>query len=62
MTVIFVFKSSQTSFSLSFLVQFVVFKPRSYCFKETIGFDVKVSFARPLLSRLIKPGGITTEF
>ena len=25
--------------------QFVIFKPLSYCFKETIGFDVKASFA-----------------
>ena len=29
--------------------QFVVSKPLSYCFEETIGFDVKVSFTcRPL--------------
>ena len=33
--------------------QFVIFKPLSYCFSETIGFDVKASFAsRPML-RLI---------
>ena len=25
--------------------QFVIFKPLRYCFKETIGFDVKASFA-----------------
>ena len=25
--------------------QFVIFKPLSYCFKETIGIDVNVSFA-----------------
>ena len=25
--------------------QFVIFKPLSYCFKETIEFDVKTSFA-----------------
>ena len=25
--------------------QFVIFKPLSYCFEETIGFDVKASFA-----------------
>ena len=25
--------------------QFVTIKPLSYCFKETIGFDVKASFA-----------------
>ena len=30
--------------------QLVIFKPLSYCFKETLGFDVKVSFAsRPVL-------------
>ena len=34
--------------------QFVIFNPVSYCFEETIGFDVKVSFAsRPVL-RLIR--------
>ena len=26
-------------------LQFVIFKPLTYCFKETIGFDVKASFA-----------------
>ena len=29
------------------LYQFVVFKPLSYCFEKTIGFDVKASFAKP---------------
>ena len=48
------------------LVQFVIFKPLSYCFKETIGFDVKALFTtRPVL-RLIrwynKPGDTTKEF
>ena len=48
---------------LLILYQFVIFKPLSYRFEETIGFDVKVSFAfRPVL-RLIrwynKPGDIT---
>ena len=38
------------------------FKPISYCFKETIVFDVKASFAMLPVSRLIKPGGITKEF
>ena len=42
--------------------QFVVSKPPSYCFEETIGFDVKASFAKPSVSRLIKPGDITKEF
>ena len=46
--------------------QFVIFKPLSYCFEKTIGFDVKASFAICPLSRLIrrynKPGDITKEF
>ena len=33
--------------------QFVIFKPLSYCFQETIGFDVKASFASRPVSRLI---------
>ena len=40
-------------------IQFVVFKQLSYCFKETIGFDKKASFARPPVSLLIKSGDIT---
>ena len=48
------------------LYQFVIFKPLSYCFEETIGFDVNVSFASRPVSRLIKwynkPGDITKEF
>ena len=43
-------------------LQFAVFKLINYCFKETIGFDVKVSFARPPILRLIKPGDITKEY
>ena len=31
--------------SVSTLIQFVTFKPLSYCFKETVGFDVNASFA-----------------
>ena len=42
-------------------IQFVVFKPLSYCFKGTIGFEVKVSPGRRPVSRLIKPGDITKE-
>ena len=46
--------------------QFVTIKPLSYCFEETIGFDVKASFASHPLSRLIKwynkPGDITKKF
>ena len=42
---------------------FVIFKPLSYCFEKTIGFDVKASFASRPVSRLIrwynKPDNIT---
>ena len=43
-------------FSLSKLfihIEFVIFKPLSYCFKKTIGFDVKTSFPSRPESRLI---------
>ena len=40
--------------ALCSLYQFVVFKPLSYCFEETIGFHIKASFTR-LPLRLIKP-------
>ena len=43
-------------------IQFVIFKPLSYCFQETIGFDVKASLARRPVSRLIKPDEMTKEF
>ena len=46
--------------------QFVIFKPVSYCFEETVGFDVKASFASRPESRLIRwynePGDVTKEF
>ena len=46
-------------------IQFVNFKPLSYCFEETIGSDVMASFASRPVSRLIrsynKPGDITKE-
>ena len=35
-------------------LQFVIFKPLSYCFKETIVFDVKASSASRPVSRLIR--------
>ena len=35
-------------------IQFVIFKPLSYCFEETIWFDVKASFASRPLSRLVR--------
>ena len=43
-------------------IQLVVFKPISYCFEETIGFDKQTSFARPPVLPLIKSGDITKEF
>ena len=47
-------------------IEFVIFKPLSYCFKETVGFDAKASFGNCPLLRLIrwcnKPGDITKEF
>ena len=36
---------NRDSDSLEQSFQFVIFKPLNYCFKETIGFDVKASFA-----------------
>ena len=42
--------------------EFVVFKLLSYCFEETIGFDLKVSFVRRSVSRLIKPGDLTKGY
>ena len=34
--------------------QFVIFKPLSHCFEETIGFDVKASFVSRPMSHLIR--------
>ena len=36
------------------LIQFITFKPLSYRFEETIGFDVKASFASRPESRLTR--------
>ena len=48
------------------LMQFLIFKPLNYCFKQMIGFDAKAPFAsRPLLCLIRwcnKPGDITKEF
>ena len=44
------------------IYQFVIFKPLCYCFEDTIGLNVKASFTRGPVSRLIKPGDITKEF
>ena len=40
-------------FAVQCYYQFVTFKPFSYCFEETIGFDVRVSFVSRSVSRLI---------
>ena len=46
--------------------QFVIFEPISYCFKETMGFNIKTSSRSRPVSRLIrwydKLGDITKEF
>ena len=39
--------------------QAVIFKALSYSFEETIGFDVKDSFANGPVMQLIKPGYMT---
>ena len=48
---------------MSFIRQFLLFKPLSYCFEEIIGFDIKALFASRPVSRQIrfydKPGDIT---
>ena len=36
------------------LSQFAIFKPLSYCFEETIRFDLKASFANRTVSHLIR--------
>ena len=41
------------------VMQFVIVKPLSYCFEEIIGFNVKTSFPRRPVLRLIKPGDTT---
>ena len=45
-----------------FLLQYVVFKPLSYCFKETITFEKLSLFANPSVFSLMKPGGAAKEF
>ena len=47
---------------LVLVYQFVIFKLLSYCFEETIGFDVKALFAKRPVSRLIQPSDITKNF
>ena len=50
---------------LSAVSQFAIFKPLSFCFEETIGFEERTSFASRRVSLLIwwytKPGYITKE-
>ena len=45
---------------MPFIRQFLLFKPLSYCFEETIGFDEKASFPSRPVSRQFrfynKPG------
>ena len=41
-----------SSFCGRYIYQFIIFKSLSYCFEETIGFDVKASFASRPASRL----------
>ena len=46
---------STTSLGVSTVsLQFVIFKSLGYCFEETIGFDVKTSFANRPVSGLIR--------
>ena len=49
-----IFKNTFLKTAVSLQELFVIFKPLSYCFEETIGFDVKASSASYLVSRLIK--------
>ena len=60
------FFGSTANYSFELIFQFVILKPLSYCFEETIGFEVKASFSSRPMSRLIrwhnKPGDITKEF
>ena len=48
------YNSSYSKIHVIYKYQFVVLKPLSYCFEETIGFDVKASFASRPVSRLIR--------
>ena len=57
--IMFYIKPGQVSTNMTALLsvrrkQFVIFKPLSYCFEETIGFDVKASFASRPVSRLLR--------
>ena len=53
MVLLFIIAGDRTTVTIVVL-QFVIFKPLSYCFKETTGFDVKASFASRPESRLIR--------
>ena len=50
-----ILSSNISSGGINFVqMETVLFKPLSYCFEETVGFDVKSSFASRPLSRLIR--------
>ena len=59
------FASGSRNLTISFY-QFVIFKLLSYCFEETIRFDVKASFASHPVSRIVrwynKPGDMKKGF
>ena len=46
--------SPQSSNLSDALNQFAIFKPLGHCFEETIGFDIKTSFASRPVSPLIR--------
>ena len=58
--------SKKRFISYNLAIQFVILKPLSYYFEETIEFDLMASFASCLVSRLIKwyskPSNITKNF
>ena len=47
------YRQARKAIIKSLRLQFVIFKPQSYCFEETIEFDVNVLFASRPVSRLI---------
>ena len=54
LNVIVVYRTHKNYPLTSKYTQFVIVKPLSYYFKETIGFDVKASFASRPVSRLVR--------
>ena len=47
-------RESKITTPLGLPFQFVIFKLLSYCFEETMGFNLKASFASRPVSRLIR--------